>query len=247
MRIISWEEFTAPSFKITDPASVTTGVFDGVHRGHNYLLNKLKDENIKERVVFTFTRNPLLSIKNRKFLGNIYTLNQKLPALDKAGVTTAVLIDFSSDFSKLKGEYFISTILEHVNMKKIVLGKDFKCGVNNSTTSFDIFNLLKDKDIETIIVNRQNYKNIPVSSSDIRKMIISGNTELVSELLPYGYSVDLSETEIIRDSDISYIYRDKIEQLLPKSGRFFLNLEIKNKTLKKEVFIDNRIIKWFNR
>jgi riboflavin kinase/FMN adenylyltransferase len=247
MRIISWEEFIDSSFKISKPASITIGVFDGVHRGHNYLLNKLKDENIEERVVFTFIRNPVLSIKNRKFLGNIYTLNQKLPALEKAGVTTAVLIDFSSDFSKLKGEYFIRIILEHINMKKIVLGKDFKCGVNNSTTSFDIFNILKDKDIETVIVNRQNYKNIPVSSSDIRKMIISGNTELVSELLPYGYSVDLSGAEIISDSDYFYIYRDKIEQLLPDSGRFLLNLEIKNITSQKEVFIENRIIKWFNR
>ncbi len=247
MKIISWEDFTSDTYMLKEPASATVGVFDGVHRGHSYLINKLNDTYVEEKVVFTFIRNPLIYIRNRAFEGNIYTLRQKLAALDKAGVTTTVLIDFSSDFSKLKGEYFIGTILDHLNLKKIVLGKDFKCGVDHSTNSFDIFNMLKKRDIEVVIVNRQNYKNIPVSSSDIRKMIISGNTVLVKELLPFGYSVDLSETEIHSENDYLYVKLDNINQLLPERNSFFADLYYDNKTCRREVFKDKRIIKWFNR
>ena len=246
MKVITWDDFTSSSFKIISPSSVTIGVFDGVHRGHRYLLNKLHDTYIEERVVFTFIQNPASYIKKRKFEGNLYTLRQKLSAIEKTGVTTSVLIDFSSDFSKLKGEYFISTILDHLNLKKIVLGRDFKCGVNNSTNAFDIFNMLKKKDIEVVIVNRQDYKNIPVSSSDIRKIVLSGNTVLAEELLPFGYSVDFSETEIKRVKDYSFVYIKKINQLLPDPGNYKLNIDFGNITSQKEVFIDNRIIKWFN-
>ncbi len=246
MKIITWEDFISVSHRIDTPSSATIGVFDGVHLGHRYLLNKLNDENIKEKVVFTFIKNPIIFIKNRNFEGNIYSLDQKLSALEEAGATTTVLIDFSSDFSKLKGEYFIGTILEHLYLKKIVLGRDFKCGVDNSTNSFDIFNMLKKKNIEVVIVNRQDYKNIPVSSSDIRKMINSGNTALAEELLPFGYYIDLSETEILSKNDFFYIHRDSIDQLLPDSDRFFINLKLENRISRKEIFKDNRIIKWFN-
>ena len=246
MKIISWDDFTSGLSDINQPSSATVGVFDGVHRGHSYLLNKLNDNYIKEKVVFTFSKNPLESIGRGNFKGNIYTLNQKLDAFERAGVSITVLIDFSSDFSKLNGEYFINTILNHLDLRKIVLGKDFKCGVNNSTSSFDIFNMLKKKNIEVVIVNRQNYKNIPVSSSDIRDRIISGETDLLKELLPYGYAIDLSETEIFSENNYFFVPLDKIRQLLPEKTRFFINLFYENKTSYTEVFIDNRIIKWFN-
>ena len=246
MKIISWENFTSGLSDITQPSSATVGVFDGVHRGHNYLLKKLNDNYISEKVVFTFKNNPLEYIDSRVFKGNIYTLNQKLDAFEKSGVTTTVLIDFSSDFSKIKGECFIETILKHLNLRKIVLGKDFKCGINNSTNSFDIFNMLKKKNIEVVIVNRQNYKNIPVSSSDIRDRIVSGDLELMEELLPFGYSIDLSETEIRSENNYFYVPLDNIRQLMPDKTRFFINLFNGNKTSYTEVFKDNRIIKWFN-
>ena len=101
--------------------------------------------------------------------------------------------------------------------------------------------------IETVIVNRQNYKNIPVSSSDVRKMIVSGKTEMAAELLPFGYTLDLSKTEISSDSDISYVEKSIINQLLPESGSFNFNIYFENITSEKEVFIDNTIIKWFNK
>ena len=247
MKIISWEDFISENYRITKPSSATIGVFDGVHYGHKYIIDKLNDKNIEEKVVFTFIQNPIVYIKKRTFEGNIYSLDQKLKALESAGATITVLIDFSSDFSKLKGEYFIGTLLEHMNLRKIVLGKDFRCGVDNDTGAFDIFNMLKKRNIEVVIVNRQNYKNIPVSSSDIRKLIMWGDISRAEELLPFGYSLDLSDTEILSEKDYFYADTDEINQLLPNKDRFIINLKYDNKTSEKEVFIDKRIIKWFDR
>ena len=118
-----------------------------------------------------------------------------------------------------------------------------------STTTPELlifFNLLKKRNIEVVIVNRQNYKNIPVSSSDIRKLIMWGDISQAEDLLPFGYSLDLSKTEILSEKDYFYAEIDKINQLLPDKERFFINLKYDDKTSKKEVFIDKRIIKWFD-
>ena len=46
MKIISWEKFISKNHRITKPSSATVGVFDGVHYGHKYLIDKLNDKNI---------------------------------------------------------------------------------------------------------------------------------------------------------------------------------------------------------
>ncbi len=49
MKILSWENFISKNQRITNPSSATVGVFDGVHYGHKYLIDKLNDKNIEEK------------------------------------------------------------------------------------------------------------------------------------------------------------------------------------------------------
>ncbi len=245
MKIIDWNDFIYKKNYITSTCAVTVGVFDGLHKGHRYLINRLFSEKYEEKVVFTFRENPAWFFKKKDFYGDIYTLSQKIGALKMAGVTTTVLIDFSGDFSKLTGNYFISCIENHLNLSKMVVGEDFKCGNGNDTTASDLAdNYFKGRVIFEI-VKRQAFNAFPVSSTEIRKLIKTGMINMASSLLEFGYAVDLNNLDIYQDSDCSYIYKNDTRQVLPEEGRYNMSILIGNNTFEKEVVIDNRFLKWF--
>ena len=244
MKILSWDEFNKETFYISVPSGVAIGVFDGVHRGHKYLLDRIIHEYLYEKIVFTFRQNPFSLLNREKHKGDIYTLDQKLDALKMAGVTTTVLIDFSGDFSKLSGKYFLLCIAGHLNLKKIAAGADFKCGSNNDTNTGDLIKIFSGKNIEVEIIKRIRYDNIPVSSSIIRDYIYNGKLSKAEKLLEYGFSVNLNDTRIFEDGSYDYAMRKDIIQILPQNGNYMMNVRINNVTSKKDVIIDNKTIKW---
>ena len=143
MNIYSWKEFTDKKPLEGVPCAITVGVFDGIHKGHMEILRQVLSKGSGvHSVVFTFRTNPALYFKG-SFKGDIYTLDQKLSALDALGTDEVVLIDFSADFVKLSGRQFFSIIRERLMLKKIAIGYDFKCGCGNDTTTADIVSMFE--------------------------------------------------------------------------------------------------------
>lgn len=247
MKIIDWKDFIDKNYYINNPSSVTIGVFDGLHKGHIHLVKKLFAPGIEEKIVFTFRENPAWFFHKKRFLGDIYSLSQKINALKLTGITTIVLIDFSSDFSKLKGKYFISCITGHLNLVKMVIGEDFKCGKDNDTTA-DMFNNLFPHDKVIVeIEKRQSFENFAMSSTLIRELINNGKIEQAEKMLEFGYTVDLSNIDIKQEDNCYYIYKNQTRQVLPDHGKYKLNILIDNKTSREEVIIDNTFFRWFKK
>ena len=120
MRIFSWKDFTEEKPLAGIPCAITAGVFDGIHKGHMEILRQvLSQGNGIQSVVFTFRTNPALYFKG-SFKGDIYTLSQKLTALDELGTDAVVLIDFSADFVKLSGSEHVFfndfVVLHHISL-----------------------------------------------------------------------------------------------------------------------------------
>ena len=245
MKIIDWKTFNSESFYMSDPSGAVIGVFDGLHKGHKHLLDRLDNKNLTEKIVFTFRKNPRYILNRQSYCGDIYTYKQKIAALKKAGVTTVVLIDFSGDFSKLSGKYFIACILKHLNLKKMSAGEDFKCGSGNDTNVRDLVRIFSERKIDLEIIKRIKHENITVSSSAIRKYIQSGNFQMAEMLLEYGYSIDFSSIEVHEDRDMFYAERKNTGQILPPEGRFAVSITINNITSLKDVIIDNKYISWY--
>ncbi len=244
MKVVNWKDFTDKDYYISSPSAVTVGVFDGMHLGHRFLINKLFTEKSVEKVVFTFIKNPAWFYHKDNYPGDIYTLKQKIDSLKMAGVTTTVLIDFSSDFSKLTGNYFISCIRNHLNLVKMVSGEDFKCGNNNDTTAADLEgNYFKGTGIYEI-VKRQSFYGFSVSSTAIRELIRDGNLDQAYEYLEFGHAVDLNIPEIFQDENFCYIYKNAVRQVLPEAGNYNMSILLGDKTFKTEVIIDKNIFKW---
>ena len=205
MHVISWNEYISPqnsSFLIPHsslPLAVTVGVFDGVHLGHQALIRRICTPPSKPvtqnphssfliphsllPTVVTFKQNPINVLKPGSFSGDILTLDQKLHILESLGVQMTVLIDFSTEFSKINGRDFINLLLDNRPVKLVVLGVNFRCGCGLDTGAEEIRGIASAKGVETEVVRPVTDGGLPVSSSRIRELIAAGRTAEAEKLL----------------------------------------------------------------
>jgi riboflavin kinase/FMN adenylyltransferase len=192
MRIISWEEYTAPESLPDTPLAVTVGVFDGVHRGHQSLIQRIcaappPDPHSPPTApylptVITFRQNPQQILKPDAFAGDIMNLEQKLRAFEVLGVQLAVLIDFSEKFSKINGRVFIDLLLNRP-VRMIALGRNFRCGYRLDTGAEEIRSLAGAHGTEVWVAPPVMDEGQPVSSSRIRQALAAGRQAEAERLL----------------------------------------------------------------
>jgi riboflavin kinase/FMN adenylyltransferase len=180
MRVINWEDFTAPDSPAPQTLALTIGVFDGVHRGHQALIQKIRAVSAGEQrrcipTVVTFRQHPLSVLNPAGFPGDIFTLEQKVQAFAEMGVEQTVLIDFSGNFSTINGRDFINLLIQSRPVRFIALGQNFRCGFRQDTGAAGIREMASALGIETWIAAPVMDGVLPVSSSRIRKALASGD------------------------------------------------------------------------
>ena len=181
-------------FKKLAFAVVTSGTFDGVHLGHQKILNRLKEIATKhggETVVITYWPHPQLILNpdnNTIKLLNSYVEREQL--LREQGIQHLLKIPFTKEFSQITSEEFITNILVNIiGTKKLVIGYDHRFGKNREG-SFE--ELKKDGpaygfDVEEIA--RQDVDSIGISSSAIRNALLKGEVKVAAHLLGRPYSI----------------------------------------------------------
>ena len=95
-------------------AVVTIGSFDGVHRGHRALIERLIDEARTiggESIVLTFDPHPRVLLRQADGLRLLTSLDEKAALLEQSGIDALIVIPFDADFSSLSGAEFIERIL----------------------------------------------------------------------------------------------------------------------------------------
>ncbi len=243
MEIIEWDTFAENGIDSKEPVSFTTGVFDGLHRGHHELINCLVSREGTTPVLATFVSNPFKLLRPQKYLGDISTIDQKIKLLEQAGVATLILIDFSLNFSKLSGRDFLGYVRKHLDMSHLVLGKDHKLGNNGDTSSLRAKELLEPKGVVVDIVEPLFEEGSPVSSTRIRKSILAGDFCDVEKLLGRKYVLDITNSEIQNRDLTAYLRREDIKQVLPPEGEYAVILESGLKTFATKIkIIEDRIL-----
>ena len=201
MTVYSWDQIdtiSASNFYAAGTA-LSAGSFDGLHLGHRVLLQSLmecaKEKSLASGVI-TFSR-PLPAIKHSSdYTGDISTLNQRLKLFEELGIDFAIVVDFTPDFSSLKGTDFLSILKDKCNMKVLAEGIDFRCGYKGATDTQAIKYWAQQNDVECCFVDPVYYTEADgneerVSSSYIRQMIQKGFFNRVKELLSRPYSLDV--------------------------------------------------------
>ena len=175
-------------------AVVTSGTFDGVHLGHQKILNRLKEvafETGGESVVITFYPHPRSVISpDNKTINLLSTLDEKIELLEKNGINHLVIIPFTREFSELSSEEFIQKILiETIGTKTLVIGFDHRFGKNREG-GFDYLKENKARyGFEIEEISRHDLENVGISSSKIRNALLNGDVPTADHFLGGNYSL----------------------------------------------------------
>ncbi len=220
MTVVSWDLFVSGSLSC-EPRAATVGVFDGLHLGHRALIDRIRARG-GELVpsVFTFRENPKALLRPKAFEGNIFSLDQKLDALEGLGVAFVVLIDFSGDFGKLSGKEFVDLLKDRGKLRYLAVGSDFRCGYRLDTDAERLRSLNARDGIPTDIVPPVALGGAPVSSSRIRTAIAAGNLVEATALLGRNFVLDLGPTPTTPGPDREEYDVGPTRRIAPPSGRY---------------------------
>lgn len=216
------------------PLALSLGMFDGVHLGHQTLINQLKklaSQNNEETAILTFWPHPRKVFKPNDDLKLLSTIDEKIDLFEKEGLDKVFVKSFDDDFINLTGEEFIRKILsEKLNVKHIIIGYDHKFGKNQSGDFELLKKLSHELNYEVAQIGAVSLDEVSVSSTKIRKALEEGNIKLANEMLSYNYSIsgEVIEgdkigrklgfpTANIRVSDI---------KLLPKSSAYIVKVKV---------------------
>jgi len=231
LRVIEWPEFLAdppPDFH----SAMTIGVFDGVHLGHQALIKRIVRRGPNPMVI-TFRENPKMALcritgaeTSDSHKGDLYSLKQKKEVFESLGVEFLVLIDFTEDFSKLKGGEFLDLLWQNGKMSFLAIGNNFHCGFAQDTDADEARRINESKGIPTELVppvylrRPDGAANEPVSSSFIRKAVLAGNLRLASELLGRNFSLDLSDLKA-EYAESGFVYDlCSVNRITPADGQY---------------------------
>ena len=174
---------------VKEDTVVTVGMFDGVHRGHKLLIEEaIKVAKMKNAIplVYTFYSHPVKEMK-RKFLT---LLEEKLFLLEKNGIQCAYIVEMCNKFMKLSSEeFFEKEIVQQVNAKGIVVGKDFRFGYKRTGDVAYLEKLAKPFGIDAYSIPLFNINGKTVSSSFVHHLIMNGKIEMANDFLGYMFFI----------------------------------------------------------
>ena len=150
-------------------AAITLGNFDGVHRGHQMLLQNLTREAVRVQgpsVVMTFQPHPLKILAPEKDIFRLFSLEDQAAQLEQAGIQYLIRQPFDRALAQTSAENFLQQyLLDPLNPKVFVVGHDFHFGQNRKGHVAFLQSLSQAKGFEVLQVPAFEIKNQIVSSS----------------------------------------------------------------------------------
>ena len=171
---------------------LTIGVFDGVHQGHKYLIDRLVEKAREQHMlsgVVTFRRHPREVLSPSLTLPRLTNPEQKVELLKKEGVDTVIVLDFDSEMAAISAHDFISLLQKYLRMKGLVVGPDFAIGKNREGDIETIRKMGREMGFEVTVVTPKRVSRTVVSSTAIRKAMAAGEIKKVNEMLGHPFSL----------------------------------------------------------
>ena len=157
------------------PCVATIGFFDGVHRGHQFLIQHVIDEAKAaglESTVVTFDAHPRQVLHSDFVPKLLSTLDMKLIQLAKTNVDNCVLLHFDEEMARLSAHDFMEKILrDRLHVQKLVIGYDNRFGHDRKESFNDYVRYGKELGMEVIQNQALMVNGINVSSSVIRSYV----------------------------------------------------------------------------
>lgn len=170
----------------------TIGFFDGVHLGHNYLLERLKSEaqqKSMQSVVVTFGNHPRLFFDPNCGLRQLTLSEEKIDLLKQKGVDEVVMLQFDAQLSRLTSREFMQLLVEQYEIKVLLMGYDHRFGSDRTTLFDEYVEYGRQLGLEVKRCDGFSESEVMVSSSKVRRALELWDIPLANKLLGYKYFI----------------------------------------------------------
>jgi riboflavin kinase/FMN adenylyltransferase len=179
--------------KILEPSVITVGSFDGVHLGHQALLQQVNDyarQNHCKSVVVTFNPHPQEVLQTNTDFFLINSFDQKITLFEKFGIDTVFVIPFSKTFAqKTATDFFSAYIFSKINVKAVFIGPNHHFGKQREGNAETLTCLCENKKIELVMTKEFKVDGFEVRSTLIRKYLEQNDWQYAEKLM--GHNVYL--------------------------------------------------------
>lgn len=165
---------------------IALGSFDGLHKGHMTLINKVVDEAMADGLksaVYTFKNHPLTIAKPELAPKLLMDNKQKIHLLRAKGVDATIFISFTMEYMQTEAEEFILSLINDFNAKGFIVGFNYKYGYQNKG-NVDTLKAMADKyGFKLFIMDAALSNDDIISSTRIRNLILKGEMKEANKLL----------------------------------------------------------------
>ena len=176
------------------PTVVTVGMFDGVHRGHRALLDRVAAEAAARSVpaaAVTFDRHPLAVLRPGTEPPLLTTLDRKVELLGQAGIATVLVLEFTRELSQVPAEAFAAEVLfDALAARAVVVGENFRFGHKAAGDPDLLADLGRPRGIEVVAVPLHADGDQIVSSTRVRAELAAGDVAAAAASLGRPYAVE---------------------------------------------------------
>ncbi len=174
--------------QLTEPTVLSLGKFDGLHRGHELLMESVfeKAQTGLKAAVFTFDIPPV----RMDSMHQVITTNEEKQKLFlERGVDYLIECPFTEEIMHMEAEQFIEEIVRRICVKWIVVGTDFHFGHNRRGDYHMLQEYAPVYGYQLRVVQKMQYQGRDISSTYIREALLKGSIEFANELLGYPYFI----------------------------------------------------------
>ena len=219
--------------KLNKATIATIGTFDGIHIGHQKILNSLvrfAEESGLKSVVITFDPHPRKIISKKNSIELINTIEEKKEKLKTLGIDYLIVQKFDEKFSETEANKFVEILKNNINIEKLIVGYDHRFGKNRNADINDLKKYGKELNFEVIEIDALEIEEVNISSTKIRSAIKDGNIRLANSYLGYNFFL---RGEVVkghsRGKELGFPTANlKIEEnkIIPKNGVYLVKSKI---------------------
>ena len=172
------------------PTVATIGFFDGVHLGHRYLINQVKmaaSLNGWCSSIITFPVHPRQVIQSDYQPSLLSSPEEKVELLGTTGIDNCILLPFTRELSQLTAWEFMQLLYDKYKVRMLVIGYDHRFGHNRAETFEDYCRYGRELGIHIMQATAYTQEQDKVSSSAIRRALLSGEVSTATKYLGYNY------------------------------------------------------------
>jgi riboflavin kinase/FMN adenylyltransferase len=176
------------------PCAITIGNFDGVHIGHREIFRRVaaiaREQGWKPSAM-TFDPHPATVVAPERAPRLLSTPEQRCRWMADSGISQVVIVPFTAEFSWMSPEEFAGRVLvDRLGARAVLVGENFRFGREKGGDAARLRELGEALGFRTEIIPGIRYRGRPVSSSEIRRLLASGQVCLANRMLGRPYSLE---------------------------------------------------------